>query len=379
MGHFEPMVPLARALAAAGHEVLFATGPAFRPAIEAKGFAARAAGLDLDALIAATPMLDAAGAKLPPDRHAGRMFAQIAPRAMLRPLLDIGRAWHPDILVHEEVEYAAPLAAVLLGVPSVCVGWPSPMRAPEQLDRLGGILAGLWQEAGLAPAPYGNLFRHLFLDPCPPPLQTDFGRSLPTARPIRPVDPPGDDRPPAPDWLRTLPPGPLVHATFGTVSVYNSAPDLFAAIAQSLAGEDVNLILTIGRDNDPAALGPLSPNVRVEGFIPHAELLPHCDAVVSHGGAGSTVSPLAHGLPLLIIPGGGAAQRRNGHACAASGVGRTLDRADASLPALREAILDVLRTPGYRAGARAVAAEIRRMPPPEQAVGLVEALAAAGR
>src|SRR5687768_4164266 len=362
-------------MVAAGHDVLFATAPGFHPDIRARGFAVRAAGLELDALIAASEVPGPEGA-LRPDQRAGRMFARIAPRAMLHPLLDIGREWLPDVLIHEEGEYAAPLAAHMLGVPNVGVGWAAPMRPPQQLDMLDRILAEFWVEAGAEPQPYGGIFRSLYLDPCPPALQTDFGRALPTTRRIRPPVPEGAPPAAMPEWRRAMPAGPVVHVTFGTVAAYNTAPDIYRAIIDGLAAEPVNLIITVGRNNDPDDLGPQRGNVRIERFLPHAELLPHCDAVVTHGGPGSSVAALAHGLPLVLIPGGGAAQVRSAAACERAGVGRTVPRADVSPARVRAAILEVLGEPGFREKARAVAAQIMQMPPPAEAVRAIEALAA---
>ena len=37
-------------------------------------------------------------------------------------------------------------------------------------------------------------------------------------------------------------------------------------------------------------------------FLPHAALLPLCSVVLSHAGAGSVLSTLAHGIPLLMTP-----------------------------------------------------------------------------
>lgn len=45
--------------------------------------------------------------------------------------------------------------------------------------------------------------------------------------------------------------------------------------------------------------GPLCFNV---GSCPHDWLLPHCCAVIHHGGAGTTAAGLAHGLPTFICP-----------------------------------------------------------------------------
>ena len=46
-GHFFPMVPLARALVGAGHEVAFATAADFCPAVAKEGFTALPAGICL--------------------------------------------------------------------------------------------------------------------------------------------------------------------------------------------------------------------------------------------------------------------------------------------------------------------------------------------
>ena len=47
-GHFHPLVPFARALADAGHEVAFAARAAFAPALAHPGFRHFPAGLDRD-------------------------------------------------------------------------------------------------------------------------------------------------------------------------------------------------------------------------------------------------------------------------------------------------------------------------------------------
>jgi UDP:flavonoid glycosyltransferase YjiC (YdhE family) len=44
------------------------------------------------------------------------------------------------------------------------------------------------------------------------------------------------------------------------------------------------------------------PNVHLARFVPHARVLPHADAVVTHAGLGTVHAALAHGLPLLCLP-----------------------------------------------------------------------------
>lgn len=48
LGHFHAMVPLARALQAAGHDVAFATGQGFGPSVQRAGFRHFSCGLNFD-------------------------------------------------------------------------------------------------------------------------------------------------------------------------------------------------------------------------------------------------------------------------------------------------------------------------------------------
>jgi UDP:flavonoid glycosyltransferase YjiC (YdhE family) len=42
--------------------------------------------------------------------------------------------------------------------------------------------------------------------------------------------------------------------------------------------------------------------VRIEPFLPHEEVMPNVRAVICHGGHGTTMMALAHGLPVLVVP-----------------------------------------------------------------------------
>ena len=86
-----------------------------------------------------------------------------------------------------------------------------------------------------------------------------------------------------------------VYVTFGTFFSTNLEP--FRVVLDALAGEPIDVVATVGEQQDPASLGPIPSNTRVERFIPQAELLPSCAAVVHHGGAGTTFGALSHGLP----------------------------------------------------------------------------------
>jgi MGT family glycosyltransferase len=165
---------------------------------------------------------------------------------------------------------------------------------------------------------------------------------------------------------------PIVYATLGTG--FNHTPGIFETIIAAARDAPVELIVTVGRDRDPAALGPLPRNVHVARYIPQSLLFPYCDVVVAHGGWNTTLAALSHGLPLVLIP-LGADQPHNAARCAALHVGRVIRPADLTPQALRDAVHDVLNMPTYRRNARRLRAEMDSLPEPAYAVALLEQLA----
>ena len=120
--------------------------------------------------------------------------------------------------------------------------------------------------------------------------------------------------------------------------------------------------------------------------MPQDEVLHRAAAVVTHGGLGSTLGALAHGVPLVVLPLFSLDQWFNAAAVARAGAGvaldaerhtrRAVDLPDAAtLAALRPAVEHVLTDPAPRRAAQAIAEEIRALPPVEAAVPALEKLA----
>jgi MGT family glycosyltransferase len=136
----------------------------------------------------------------------------------------------------------------------------------------------------------------------------------------------------------------------------------------------VDVVATVGPHVSPDEFQPLPENVRIEEYMPQSQVLPHCDAVVSHGGSGSVLGALAHGLPSVLLP-MGADQPLNAARCEELGVARVLDAVRATPEAIRESVSIVLSGPSYRVAAELLRDEIARLPEPAQAVTLIERLA----
>jgi UDP:flavonoid glycosyltransferase YjiC (YdhE family) len=271
--------------------------------------------------------------------------------------------------VHDETELAGPVAAEVAGVPYAdhSMGILRPLEMLRLAGRTLDPLAGEW---GVDVGPFAGLFRYLYLDVCPPRLQSPEIGEVAVAQPMRNLaGSGGGDQLPA--WVHSLPEQPTVYVSLGTL--FNRDATVFAAVLEALRDEPANLVLTVGHDNDPEAFGPQPANVRVERFIPQSLLLPHCDVVVNQGGT-AILDILGHGLPLLVLP-RGANQFHNAEACVQAGVGRRLLPDEVSAEAVRREVRLLLGEWSYREAGEAVAGELAAMPGPEAGVALVERLA----
>ncbi|HEX2048491.1 MAG TPA: glycosyltransferase [Acidimicrobiales bacterium] len=372
-GHFHPMVPVARALLRAGHEVAFATEERFCRRVRAAGFPAFPAGLGPGRVARRTMALPDLAED--PWRFGAQMFAGVAAPAKVPDLLGVVRQWRPDVVVSDVTDFAGPVAAASADVPHAAHSL-GPLF-PLELHRVGGeLVAPLWHERGLPPPSLGGMFDAVYLDICPPSLQSPAIEEVrAAARPLRPVPfdaVPGET---LPDWADDLAPWPTVYVTLGTLD--NDAPEVFTAVVQGIRDEPVNVVVTVGPDGEPDQLGLQPPNVRVERYVPQSLLLPHCDVVVAHGGSGTTLAALAHGLPLLLLP-QGANQFWNAERCADLGVGLRLLPPEVTPGAVRHAVHALLDDPAFRERAGDVQDEIARMPSPADVVPLLEELAQKG-
>ena len=129
--------------------------------------------------------------------------------------------------------------------------------------------------------------------------------TIPAAHGTYPIRPeiPGDPAATLPAWADALGQHPVVYVSLGTAPLFNQ-PEKFAPLLAGLTGEAVEVVVTVGDLNDPAAFGELPPTVHVEKWLALSPLLPRCDAVLCHAGTGTTLAALAAGLPLVLVPAG---------------------------------------------------------------------------
>lgn len=182
----------------------------------------------------------------------------------------------------------------------------------------------------------------------------DFGSDPPPA-PFAYAGPLGE----APSWAAEARPdlitagAPNVLVSFSTT--YQGQEKAITRTIRAMAGLPVAGIVTLGPALRPEQVGG-ADNVQVVASASHDALIPHCAAVVCHGGHGTVLRPLMHGVPVICMP-MGRDHADNAARIVARGAGIRLSR-DAGPASIRKALTRLLREPAYRDAAASWGAEI---------------------
>ncbi len=370
-GHFDPLVSIARAAQAAGHQVAFSGEAALVPLVEAAGFTIFPTGPNTSSTLR-RPLLALDAQR--EDRGLRDGYARRTARSRAADLLALCAEWRPDLIVCDEIDFGSMVVAERLSLPyaSVLVIAAGSFVRPELVAE---ALNELRAEHGLPPDPaLGMLSRYLVLSPFPAAYRHPAFPLPATAHAFRPAEPGPSAGAAAPPWVAGLKDAPTVYFTLGTVFNLESG-DLFSRVLAGLRDLPINLVVTVGRQIEPHEFEPQPPNVHMARHIPQAQVMPHCDLVVCHGGSGSVGGALAHGLPMVLIP-MGADQPLNAARCADLGVARVLDPVACTPEMVRDAVSTVLADPRYRQAAEQLRDEITALPGPAHVVSLLERLVA---
>ena len=341
-GHVGPLLPFARACVRAGHDVAVAGPPAVAAQLRRAGLPHLAVGEPSGRAWAPVFSRDHA----PGAEHVIReLFIGLDARAALPGMLAAVEDWRPDVIVRETCEFASCVAAERFGVPLVQVGIH--LDAVTDADpRLLAMAAPALRALGLNDV---DALARAPIVTCSP-----FGDAAGRVRRFR-----------ATNGLPREHPRDLVYVSFGSEAPETQwFPRLYREAIAALA--DFPVLVTIGERRDPAELGPLPHRVRVERWVEQREVMTRAAAVVGHGGSGSTLTALAAGVPLALLPlfvdGPDNARR-----VAEAGAGIVVDEPAALATAVRE----LLDAGGYVAAARRIADEIGALPPVSAAVDVL--------
>jgi len=370
--HFTPMVPLSWALRAAGHQVIVVGQSDVASTAISAGIPARQLGVD-DNL---TRKLSRPGVVRKdhlrsPDAaewaEAGKRWERRV-AGYLEEFLQVARAWRPDLIITDPVEFGGQLVAAAMGVPVVVHRY-----GPEQFStvvqrRATVALRSLAEEIGAHGLPVPDLI----LDPTPASMRT---AEHDPAAPIRFVPYNGTAR--VEDWTLEPPRHRRVCLCLGMLGsrVLESdaaLPTEFTSVLD-LIGDlpDVETVFVLP-SRFHAALPDLPKTVDVVGETPIDQILGSCAAVVHHGGVGTMMTALSFGLPQLILPSDDPLSIASAELITACGAGRAVAGGAAiDLGAVLTAVLD---SADLRDGARGKQEEINQMPEPSAVIPMLVAL-----
>jgi UDP:flavonoid glycosyltransferase YjiC (YdhE family) len=377
-GHLNPMVPLAWAMRAAGHEVTVVSNPRMVPHIVGAGLPAYGAGEDFDSYAALREQLAArnwrptAPARAEDAERTRRrrlMGFQVATQSAAAQADDavaFARWWGPDLVVFEPAAFAGPLVARLLGIPAVRHLWSVDFTAPiaEMEDALTGDLAARFGLERL------GVNGDVTLDPAPARLQVDDGRPRERIRYV-PYNGPVE----VPSWVLRPPPRRRVTITWGTSRALLGHDHLMQAplAVEALADVDVEVVVA-AVESQRELFGTLPGNVRHVGRVPLHHVLRESSALVQQGGAGGTMTGLVNGVPQVVVPQMPDEMfhawqlERSGAAVVVEGAGATAEK-------IRDAVLRVLDEPEFGTSAREQREDILAAPGLSQVTRRLQRLA----
>jgi glycosyltransferase len=389
------MVPLAWALRAAGHEIRVAVPPALADAVVHIGLPAVVGGEDvpppnpsehrqIGTLYRHKPFppnwplhadqLDAEQREM--IEMLGRNSAETA-ELVLDDVLAFARHWRPDLVVHDPASFTGPVTAAALEVPNVQhLTGPGtrPMATRVGSTELLPEYVDLFERRGLevraAPT--------LTIDPSPLSLRLPVPHTWRESRFV-PYNGPGA----VPAWLLDPDERVRVCLTWGFTLTRAArqfglpALDPFRRAIEALSELDAEIIVTTTEDQ-LGLLGALPGNVRPAVSIPLQVLLPHCAAIVHHGGDGTTLTAAAYGVPQLLVsrvPDAALnAERLEAIGAAIHQRYQELEEDGDEGELIRSAADKLLADSAYVEAAGRLRDELERQPPPASLVSTLESL-----
>ncbi|MEU6593209.1 glycosyltransferase [Streptomyces sp. NPDC046881] len=388
--HGRAQLPLLRALAEAGHQVLVVTADTLAPVFRDDDVEVNAALERFNPFAAAGPYL--AALPEPPDmtkptpeltRLLLRGVAGAAVKPQLDVLLPLAREFRPDLILRDGMDMSSVLIAELLGVPQL----PTPSGFSNIMDpaEILPLLNERREELGLpvrddplSVVPHGRV------DYVPPAFS--FARNLSASWSYRQtVD--VERRGVLPPWAAGLPTDrPLVYAAIGTalpvlrehmaesaeplpVKLPDTAESLRAIVGAAVELDDCTVV--VSTSGLPLDTDGLPGHVHVAEHVPQPLLLESVDLFVTHGGFNSIREAMRTGTPLAVLPHFGD-QHANAERVEELGLGRHI--ADRSAAGIADVCRKLLADPAPRARARAAQLAMLTLPDVEQAVGDLEGL-----
>jgi UDP:flavonoid glycosyltransferase YjiC (YdhE family) len=362
-GNLPPSLGIARALEERGHAVTFAGRPEMVPRVDAAGFRAIE-------LTRAYEQVE----RYPQGSFLTRASCYLTSPATGEQVRAVVADETPDVTLIDCMFPAALAEARGFGMPTAVVCHTFVFRQLEMWRDMLARLDGMRQQAGFdSLPPLDTLWRgherlvstSLAAFDRPAPAGWEF---------VRHVGPVLEDEkvalPAELPWAAGDP-VPLVLISFSTAFEQRNAEKLQRALT-ALAELPVHVVATTGGIVEPAELD-VPANAFVANYAAHDPILQRAALVITHGGHGTAMRTLNHGVPMVVIPGLAGDQPFVAAAIEEWGAGRALP-GDAAVDAIRSAAREVLGDASFGRAARRRAAALAGIDAANRAAAEVEAL-----
>jgi UDP:flavonoid glycosyltransferase YjiC (YdhE family) len=327
-GNLPPSLGIARVLTERGHTVAFAGRPEMVPRV-------KTAGLRAIEITQAYEQVD----RYPQGSFLTRMSCYLTSPAVEAQVQSIVAAEAPDIVLIDAMFPAALAQASGFARPSAVFVHTFVFRQLEMWRRMFTTLDGMRQQAGFPGLPpLDDLWR-----PRERIISTSLGAfdapPMPGWDMVRHAGPVLEDEkfalPAVLPW-QAADPTPLVTVSFSTGFEQRNVDKLQRTL-DALADFPVHVVATTGGIVAPNELA--SPrNAVVLDYAAHDPIMQRAALVVTHGGHGTAMRTLRHGVPMVVIPGLAGDQ--------------PFVAAAVAVDAIRAAAHDVLSTPSFKENAK---------------------------
>lgn len=379
-GHTNPTIEVVRELVRRGHEVRYYSFEDFREKIEGAG----AEFVPCDAYL--PPIDEKAERRLRKVSTTEMSVQSFRTVANLDPLVSADVAsWRPDVVVTDSACFWGKLTAAKHDLPWVCstttfafnqqsskymshsaaemadilFGLPRLNREIRKLRPLGYEVKSALDIVSNKPEDNTIVYTSRLFQPCSETFDEKHYRFVgPSVRDVTPKEKSGR---------------PLVYASLGTV--INDRPDFYRTLIDAVRDTSVDLLISCGRAFDPAQLGEMPANVRVEQYVDQMEVLSRTSLFVTHCGMNSASEGMWMSVPELLFPLTGE-QRAVARRVAEVGAGVPLEEAVAGeAAALRKTVLAALADERLREGAARMREDLRSCAGPVGAADFIEQVA----
>jgi UDP:flavonoid glycosyltransferase YjiC (YdhE family) len=362
-GNLPPSLGIARILTERGHHVAFAGRPEMVPRVKTAGFRA----IEIDQAYAQVD-------RYPQGHFMTRAACYLTSPAVEEQIRSIVDTEAPDIVLIDAMFPAALAQAGRFRQRTVVFVHTFVFRQLDMWRKFFGIFDGMRQQAGFAGLPGPDeLWRQRDRI-----VSTSLGafdaQPLPGWEMVRHAGPVLEDEKfavPTPLPWPESDTTPLVLVSFSTGFEQRNV-DKVQWTLDAFADLPVHVVATTGgivAPNEVAA----PPNAVVLNYAAHDPIIRRAALVITHGGHGTAMRALRHGVPMVVIPGPAGDQPYVAAAIAEWECGRALP-GDAGADAIHIAAQEILSKPSFRDNARRKAAALANVDGASNAADEVEAL-----